>query len=302
MVKTLNQKSYLHLLSDYIIPGREVKLIKGFPASAFVKNTRGLKANAYYFGEPEWAEGWLKYVHRSPLLAERWKSTGGSWDDKVVVDIGCGPGNLQTTLNDSPKTLIGVDVSLGTLKYAVELGYIPLLADAHALPLKSEIADIVALNSTLHHVDEMDTVLEEAARLVKPGGVLIADHDPQKSATMLRFLGKLLWILRMPVYRYLNKGGHRALNDEQAWAKATEIHHKPGDGVTKEMFKSILEPAGFEVTFYPHNGTVGKEIMNGDSGEKPFKYRIAQILSGINPNSEASALILMCVARRKQLR
>jgi hypothetical protein len=78
----------------------------------------------------------------------------------------------------------------------------------------------------------------------------------------------------MPVYRYLNKGGHRALNDEQACAKATEIHHKPGDGVTKEMFKSILEPAGFEVRFYPHNGTVGKEIMNGLPGKKPSNTKL----------------------------
>jgi ubiquinone/menaquinone biosynthesis C-methylase UbiE len=54
------------------------------------------------------------------------------------------------------------------------------------------ISDILALNSTLYHVDDINTVLKEAARLVKLGGALIAHHDPQKSATMLRFLGKLI--------------------------------------------------------------------------------------------------------------
>lgn len=299
MLSKYGENSYLDLLTDYISPGREIKIENGFPASDFVKDTPGLRANAYYFGKPEWASGWLKFVHRSPLLAERWKALGGSWKDKVVIDIGCGPGNLQATLNESPRILIGVDVSPGTLKYAVELGYIPLIADAHAMPLRSEVADIVALNSTLHHVDEMEDVLREAARLVKPGGVLIADHDPQKSATMLRFLGKFLWVLRMPIYKFLDRGGHRSVNNEQSWAKATEIHHKPGDGVTEEMFRKILEPEGFEVTLYPHNTTVGKEIINGVRGKKPLKYAIAQLLSGINPYSKEAALILMCIAKRK---
>jgi ubiquinone/menaquinone biosynthesis C-methylase UbiE len=293
------QNDYLDKLSKYILPGKKVKIQDGIPASEFITDTPGLHANAYYFGEPEWAGGWLKYVHRSPLLADRWKAVGGEWNNKVVVDIGCGPGNLQATLNDSAQTLIGVDVSVGTLKWAIKLGYIPLLADAHATPLRSEIADIVALNSTLHHVDDMEAVLKESARLVKPGGVLIADHDPQQSATRLQFLGKLLWILRMPIYRILKRGGHRAMNNEQAWAKATEIHHRPGDGVSKEMFRRVLGPAGFDLSFYPHNGLVGKEILRGTRGKKPFKYVLAQLLSAINPNSADAALILMCVATRK---
>lgn len=75
-------------------------------------------------------------------------------------------------------------------------GYIPLLADAHAIPLRSEIADVVALNATVHHCDDMRAVLAESARLVKPGGVIVIDHDPQQSAWDYRGLGKLLWEIR----------------------------------------------------------------------------------------------------------
>ena len=88
----------------------------------------------------------------------------------MVVDIGCGPGNVHASLKCSPQLLIGVDVSANALAMAERLGYTPLLADAHALPLVDQFADYVVLNATLHHCDDMTRVLAEAARLVRPGG------------------------------------------------------------------------------------------------------------------------------------
>ena len=50
------------------------------------------------FGKRDWMKGWLQYVHRYPELRERWHATAGNWDGKLVVDIGCGPGNLLKNL------------------------------------------------------------------------------------------------------------------------------------------------------------------------------------------------------------
>lgn len=205
-------------LEPYLDPDANVSITSGLLSSPFVKNTPGLQANAYYFGK--WAEPWLKFVHRSPMLKERWHACGGTWDGKVVVDVGCGPGNLQLNLGDKPEMLIGVDVSAETLKVAEKYGYTPLLADAHKMPLRSEFADIVALNATIHHCDDMETVIAESARLVKSGGILIADHDPQQSAYNFKGPGKWIWNLRMPIYRLMKRGGHRAEDDEQEWAAA----------------------------------------------------------------------------------
>ena len=299
MVQLQKQNAYLHALKPYLYEDALVKIINGLPAAPFLKDTPGLKANAYYFGQPKWAEGWLKFVHRSPLLRERWHATAGSWNGKVVVDVGCGPGNLQANLNDKPSLLIGVDVSAGTLHYAAKLGYVPLMADAHKMPLRSRIADVVALNATIHHCDDMEAVIAEAARLVKPGGVFIADHDPQVSAYDFHGIGKFLWNLRMTVYRLAKRGGHRPEDSEQEWAAATEIHHQPGDGLTETMFRKILEPMGFAVNLYPHNHQVGREILRGKMGKAPFKMRTAQLLSGIRPGTQSAALSLLCVARKK---
>jgi SAM-dependent methyltransferase len=212
-------------------------------------------------------------VHRYPEFKARWHAVGGTWDNKIVVDIGCGPGNLFDILGGNPKVLIGVDVASGSLHWAKSLGYLPLLADAHDLPLKSQFADIVALNATIHHCDFMSQVVAEAARLVKPGGILIADHDPHLQAYDFRGLGKAIWNSRTWVYRLMRRPGH--LRDEQKWALATEIHHRPGDGITARMLQEVLAPLGFEVQLYPHNAwrkasasklAFPKGVMNETSG------------------------------------
>jgi SAM-dependent methyltransferase len=196
--------------------------------------------------------------------------------------------------------LIGVDVSANALAMAERLGYTPLLADAHALPLVDQFADYVVLNATLHHCDDMTRVLAEAARLVRPGGVLVADHDPQRSAYDFRGPGLWLWNARRPVYRWLNRGGHSPEDDEQTWALATELHHKPGDGLTREMFLQTLLPLGFDVKIYPHNHRIGAEVAADKIGRAPFKIRLAQRLSGINPYSAEACMSLLCVATRRQ--
>jgi SAM-dependent methyltransferase len=286
-------------IEQFLDPLAEIALVDGIPVARLVKQTPGLKANAHYFGQPNWVRNWFEHVHRYPQLRERWHAASGTWDDKVVVDIGCGPGNMFATLGGQPAALIGVDVARGSLEWAARIGYLPLLADAHAMPLKSAFADIVVLNGTLHHCDDMAQVLRESARLVKPGGVLVADHDPQLSAYDLNLFGRLLWNLRLPLYRVLGRGGHAPVDDEQAWALATEIHHQPGDGLTEEFFRQVLEPLGFDVRIMPHNHRIGAEVLEGERGLAPFKMRFVQRLSGIRSDSDAGALSLLCVATRR---
>lgn len=262
-----------------------------------LRQSKSLKANAYYFGNTEWAEEYLKYCHRSDTFKSRWEAASGDWTDKTVIDIGCGPGNIYATLQGKPKHLIGVDVAPKSLELAKNLGYTTVLADANNLPFKSAIADIVTLNATLHHTENMDSVLKEAGRLVKPGGVLITDHDPQRSAWNYKGPAMLLWNARLLYYRLIGHSFHKN-PEQQKWALACETHHKPGHGVTRELFESILEPLGFTVNVYPHNHELGKEVLQGQIGPSEFKYKIGNILSGRNPSADSSALTLMCVARK----
>ncbi|MDB5012303.1 MAG: methyltransferase [Daejeonella sp.] len=284
-------------INTFLKPGVEMKETQNYFEFPITEPSEAIKANAFYFGNVEWAEEYLFHCHRSDSFKSRWTAAMGDWTDKVVVDIGCGPGNIYATLKGKPKLLIGIDVAPKSLELAAELGYTAVLADATDLPFVSGFADIVTLNAALHHCEDMEAVLKEAARLVKPGGVLITDHDPQRSAWDYKGMAKLLWNGRLLYYKVIGHGFHKTKN-QQHWGLACEIHHKPGHGVTKNMFKDILQPAGFEVNVYPHNHDLGAEVLTGKKGKADLKYRICNILSGRNPNADTSALSLMCVARK----
>lgn len=285
------------LLKDFLKPESGVRLVNGLAVAPIDFKNRFTRANAEYYDRRAWAEGYFESCHRDSAFKERWQHAIGSLDGKIVADIGCGPGNVFATLGGNPKTLIGVDVSRGSLHMAEKNGYTPLQADGHDLPLISEFADLVVVNATLHHCDDMAKVLTEAARLVRPGGTLVSDHDPQLSAWNWRGLGKLLYNIRLPLYRIFLHHSY----EEQVFRMESETHHRPGHGVTAELYASILEPLGFEVRVYPHNANVGREVFDRKMGRAGFKYRIGQWLSGINPNSSQGALQLMCVAARTRI-
>jgi SAM-dependent methyltransferase len=278
-------------------PGTEFTWDAGIIKTPIRRSTPGLEANKAYFERKDWASSYLKYCHRSDSFRRRWLAVTGDWDGKIVVDVGCGPGNVNATLKQSPKLLIGVDLASEALKMAQQFGYMALRADAQDLPLISEFADLVFANASLHHCDDMAVALSEAARLVAPGGLLVIDHDPQLDAWNFRGLGYALWKSRLIVYRAIKKGFHRS-GDEQSVALASEIHHEAGDGVTRELFESVLIRRGFSVETFPHNHDVGAGVLDGEIGRSPLKLRIGQLLSGINPDLPSAALSLMCKAVR----
>lgn len=257
----------------------------------------GMVANATYFGNPVWAREYLDSCHRDDHFRSRWMAAGGPWTDKVVVDLGCGPGNVFATLGGEPRLLLGVDVAEGSLEMAAALGYTTVLADAAHTPFQSGIADIVAINASLHHCDDMAAVLREGARLVKPGGMLITDHDPQMSAWDYKGIAMLLWNARLWVYRLMGHSFHKG-GGQQSWGLRTEIHHRPGDGMTRRFYEDTLRPLGFDVAVYAHNHQVGARAFDGDVGPAGWKYRLGNLLSGRNPSARDSALSLMCVARK----
>ncbi len=290
------QPSARVLLKDLLLPDAVIDWSSSIPVDGAIKWTEAIEANAKYFRNPRWTKGYFDYVHRSETFKSRWEAAAGPLDDKVVVEIGCGPGNVFATLGGKPKSLIGVDIGFEALEHARSVGYEPLLADAQKLPLSSGIADLVIVNATLHHCEDMVGALKEAARLVVPGGLLVTDHDPQLSAWSFSGPGRWLWDLRLTLYHWAKKGFH-ADTEEQTVALASEIHHRPGDGVTREFFERTLAPLGFELEIFPHNHGLGNEVLDGCWGKSEFKYRLGQRMSSIDPDTAEAALSLMCRAR-----
>lgn len=289
----------MSVLEQYLSPSSTIYLNEdGLPVCEIPTFSSAMAANSYFFGHPIWGKEYFETSHRHNNFRDRWQAATGSWDDKVVVDIGCGPGNLYATVGGSPKTLIGVDISPGALKMAQESGYIPLLADAQSLPLADGCADLVVANATIHHCDDMAKALAEAARVVKPGGMLVTDKDAQSTALNLRGLGLFLRDIRFFFY-WAIRSKYYLLPEYRNARQATETHNrKPGDGITREIYYQTLEPLGFNVKIFPHNHDLGVEVLAGAIGKMPWKRRLAQRLSGVDPDTPESAQSIMCIATR----
>ncbi|HCT76123.1 MAG TPA: SAM-dependent methyltransferase [Micromonosporaceae bacterium] len=90
----------------------------------------------------------------------------------LCVDIGCGTGARAEPLRELGWRPVGVDLSTGQLRHA--LNVLPVVAaDAAALPIRTASTD--AVTSILCHTDLPDYVLvvQEAARILKPGGSFV---------------------------------------------------------------------------------------------------------------------------------
>ncbi len=83
---------------------------------------------------------------------------------KNVVDIGCGAGNLGRELNGD---CVSMDMSVEQLRKAEGKR---VLGDATRLPFADEVFDGAASLYTLYFFEEPGVVLEEARRVLEPGG------------------------------------------------------------------------------------------------------------------------------------
>jgi SAM-dependent methyltransferase len=102
---------------------------------------------------------------------------GGTPPSGTILDAGCGIGLLGTLYPDLG--LIGLDASLTLLKEARKGYRLRVEASAEAMPFRSGAFDVVVALNMLHHVISPDRAVREFARLLRPGGHLVA-VDPRK--------------------------------------------------------------------------------------------------------------------------
>ncbi|MEV7190841.1 class I SAM-dependent methyltransferase [Streptomyces sp. NPDC093510] len=99
-------------------------------------------------------------------------------DARTVLDIACGTGIVTRRLDRPGRTVFGVDSSPGMLALAARrLPRRAVLGDATRLPLATGSVDAVVLVWLLHLLPDAAPVLAEAARVLRPGGVLITTVD-----------------------------------------------------------------------------------------------------------------------------
>lgn len=94
-----------------------------------------------------------------------------------VLDVGGGTGRASRALS-VPERVV-VDASAGMLREARRRGLHAVRADAAALPVQDGAVDAALVVDSLHHVADREAAVREAARAVRPGGVVVVqEFDP----------------------------------------------------------------------------------------------------------------------------
>lgn len=111
-----------------------------------------------------------------------------------LLEVGCGTGLILKKLASCVKEAKGVDLSKGMLELAKQKGLDVTQGSATQLPFADESFDLVCSFKVLAHVEKIEQALFEMNRVLKPGGILIAEfYNPWS----LRYLVKKI---KKPTY------------------------------------------------------------------------------------------------------
>ena len=104
---------------------------------------------------------------------------------KDVLEVGCGTGLILERVAGFARTARGIDLSPGMLARAVARGLAVAQASATALPIATASVDVAYSFKVLAHVPDLAAALREMARVVRPGGWVLAEFYNARSLRRL---------------------------------------------------------------------------------------------------------------------
>lgn len=106
-----------------------------------------------------------------------------------VLEVGCGWGELAEWIaRETGADVVAVDLSPRMVELARERGVDARLADVEELPFADETFDVVVAAWMLYHVPDLERGLAEIARVLRPGGTLVAATNSRLHLQELRDL------------------------------------------------------------------------------------------------------------------
>jgi ubiquinone/menaquinone biosynthesis C-methylase UbiE len=174
-----------------------------------------------------------------------------------ALDFGCGSGNLSRILLDLDMEVVAADVSQGFLDLVRSRSpdarlTTSLLNGRDLSGLASDSFDLVAAYSVLHHIPDYLGAVAEMARVCRPGGVMIIDHeltdeywgrDPVYRAFLKEGL-RFDWRKYLRPSNYLHR--IRRIRNPR-YANEGDIHIWPDDHIEWAKLKATASAGGMDV-------------------------------------------------------
>jgi ubiquinone/menaquinone biosynthesis C-methylase UbiE len=106
-------------------------------------------------------------------------------DGKEVLEVGCGTGLILGRVAGFARRAVGIDLSGGMLARAAERGLEVAQASATELPIATASVDVAYSFKVLAHVQDIRAAMREMARVVRPGGWVLAEFYNARSLRRL---------------------------------------------------------------------------------------------------------------------
>jgi ubiquinone/menaquinone biosynthesis C-methylase UbiE len=119
--------------------------------------------------------GYHAWLDDTQAKLVRAHATGGR-----LLEVGCGTGLILDRLRSDFDEVVGVDLSEGMLEQARLRGLNVQQSSAESLPFEDNSFDMVCSFKVLAHVQGIRSAALEMARVLKPGGIAIAEfYNPR---------------------------------------------------------------------------------------------------------------------------
>ena len=160
-----------------------------------------------------------------------------------VVDVGCGPGvAARRTARVGASSVVGVDPApvmlrvaraLGALRHTPNVRY--LAGSAEALPVPDGSGSVLWSLATVHHWHDLTAGLEEARRVLRPGGrFLVIERQVEPGAH--RLASQIRKLLDNPVWcAELARFGRKAVVERFSLERALALQ--------LEIYREVAAPA-----------------------------------------------------------
>jgi ubiquinone/menaquinone biosynthesis C-methylase UbiE len=106
-------------------------------------------------------------------------------EGKDVLEVGCGTGLILARAAEFARSARGLDLSGGMLEKAAARGLDVVQGSATSLPFADASVDVAYSFKVLAHVEDIRTAMSEMARVVRPGGWVLAEFYNARSLRRL---------------------------------------------------------------------------------------------------------------------